>query len=366
MPIQEVLTGVTFPGSGLVNVSTLKNPLQYFGSLLALWSKGDAGLTPVAGVSEAVTSSAISGGVGTVGLSLANVNLAYTIGQNVTFAGITNATALNGTFKVTALGSNTISVATAASNVSSASESAATVVPAVVTAWGDNSSYVRNFNVLSDAAWPPAVAAYTSSINSAITQPMVVPVGINGPHKGDLKQTYSSALDFPATTPFSVVAAMIPGAAPGGVYPTDIGNISGTLAANGGWSLCAYQTGTVKQPTLRLVNTRATAECSVSTTATVTPGTPIILHAINTGTGTAAGLSMYINGVAQALTTQYDTLGGATTVTGNAISAPGAAATGGGIGTSSLLELFVVNKAMTSTDVALMDAYLNAKWGIHI
>jgi hypothetical protein len=365
MPIQEILTGVTFPGSGLVNVNTLKNPLQYFGSLLHLWSKADSGATLSPGISEAITTSSISGNVGTVGMSLANVSSAYKIGQSVTIAGCTNAPAINGSRIITALTTSTMSFAVNSANVTSAAESSATVVASQISDWLDNSSYGHNFNVIGDASWPgPAECSYTSALNAAITLPTVTPVSINGPHAGFLKQTYSSDFDFAATTPFSVVMAVIPGATPGNVYPTDIGNIAGS-AGSGGWSLSTWQTSAIKQPTFRLVNTRGTAECSVSTNATITPGTPVIIHAVNAGTGTAAGLSIYLNGVLQATTTLFDNLAGATTITGNAIALPGASSSGGGTSSATFLETFIVNKAMTATDVALMDGYLNAKWAIH-
>ena len=369
MPIQEILTGVTFPGSGLVNVNTLKNPLQYFGSLLHLWSKADSGVTLSPGLSVPVTASSITGNVGTITVNTnGNVNLAYALDQQITVANCTNATACNGTFPISAMGTTTLSFAVTAANVSSAAESSATVVAQQVSNWSDNSSYIHPWNVIGDINWPgPAEGSYTSPINTGITLPSLVSTGVNG-HRGFLRQTYSSDFDFPATSPFSIILAVIPGTSGGAgdVYPCTIGTVLGSAAGPpGGWSLSPFQTASVKQPTFRLINTKGTAEASISMSSAITSGTPCTLYAINSGAGNASGLSMYMNGISQATTTLFNTLGTATTVSGVAVGILGDASTGGGVSTDTVLEVIIVAKALTTTDIAFMDAYLNEKWGIH-
>lgn len=280
MPLQEILTGVTFPGSGLVNVNAVPNPLVYFGSLLKLWIKGDAGVT--------------NDGSG-----------------------------------------NALS-------------------------WADQSGNGVLF-------------AYPGSTSNA--NPIIVPTAQNGlpgvQNNGSatgrsnfLRAGFSAALDFLATQPFSVVAAYIPSSgASGATYDSLLGTSSGSSSGGIGWMI-GNISPTNTRPCLRLINARQTIECSVGVTAAISSG-PIILEVVNNGTGTAAGIQIYINGVLQATTTILDTLAGASTLAGTGLGTPGNGSGSWFLSRAVMLEALVVNKAMNAHDVAMADAYLNGKWAIH-
>lgn len=109
---------------------------------------------------------------------------------------------------------------------------------------------------------------------------------------------------------------------------------------------------------------------------TVTPSKPIIVTITTDGTGTAAGVTITINGVAY---TAGSTLGPVTyplaLTAANAgfyllaaPYAPGANASSGQFLTASkaqLGEVAVVNRVMTATEIAAMQRYLNRRWAIY-
>lgn len=280
MPIQEMLTGVTFP-SPTMNVNTIPTPAQLFGSALRLWLKGDVGVT--------------NDGSG-------NANL-----------------------------------------------------------WADQSGLLRNLAPASGTLDPLIVASAQNGLAglqstnaTSTTSPFLV-------------TPYIAELDFLATTPFCVAMAYKPAPVPSGtVYGGEIGNMAYTLTPGTGWLLGNLNNTAIK-PTLRLINTKATAECSASTSVALTSGTAYIIHAVNTGTGTAAGLKIYVNGVLQTMTTVFDTLAGASTQNSTRGVASPAVGTSGayGISRATVLEQYIVNRLPTAVEIAISDAYLNARYAIH-
>jgi hypothetical protein len=354
MPIQELLTGVTFT-SPVTNINTIPTPTQYFGSLLQLWLAANLGVTPTAGTPVAVTASAIASNVGTLTVP---VSSNFAIGQSVTLAGLTNATALNGTFTVLALPTGTtLTVPVTSANVTSASEASATCTGSVATVWADQSGLGRNLVVNAGATTNPAIV---SSAQNGL--PGLQSTGISNISSAFLRSPFVSALDFQWSSPFSVVMAYKPGNNAFSAYDGEIGNFQYNSGTCVGWLV---GTNSLK-PNLRLISTRGTAECSVSTSAALTAGTTYIVQLVNTGTGVASGLQIYVNGVLQTLTTLFDNLGAANTQTGvNGVAAPSAGTNTYGPGRSTILEAFIVSKAFTTRDASIVDAYLNQKWAIH-
>ena len=348
MPIQETLTGITFP-SPTLNINTIPNPLAYFGSLLQLWVKADVGITSATSPAVAVTASAITSNVGTVTITLNTApNNVFTVGETVTFAGLTNATALNGTFTILSLPTfSTLNVAVPAgtANVASAAESAGTATIPVVSVWADQSSYGRN---LSGSSNDPAIVP--ASQNGL---PGVVSSGANSNSDELLRAAYSASMDFLSTTPFSVVLAFKPGSASDDAIGTGTGP---------GWYAGTYNS----KPMLRLCNSQS-VQAAVSGSISTVNGTPYIVQYINAGTGAASGIQIYVNGVLATNTVILDNLAGASTQIGSSgVSLPAIAAGGGGFPSrATAYEAAVISKALTARDVQIMDAYLNNKWAIH-
>jgi hypothetical protein len=179
-----------------------------------------------------------------------------------------------------------------------------------------------------------------------------------------LRAGFSASLDFLATQPFSVIAAYIPSAGnSGATYDSLIGSSNGSSSAGIGWMLGNISSSN-DRPCLRLINSRQTVECSVGVSNALSPGA-VIVAAVNNGTGTAAGIQIYVNGVLQATTTILDTLAGASTQAGTGLGTPGNGSGTWFLSRAVMLEAMVITKAVTARDVALNDAYLNGKWAIH-
>jgi hypothetical protein len=354
MPIQELIQGVTFPNP-VLNVNTIPNPLTYLGSLLQFWVKGDAGVTSTSGPSVAVSASAISGDVGTLTLATAT---AYAVGQPITFAGLTNATALNGTFHVASQPSTTtVTVAVSAANVTSAAEASATATGSVASEWADQSGNSRN---LLQAGTVPMPAIITTAQNGlpGLKNPSTTTNGACG-----LRTAFSSALDLSATNPFSIMYAYIPFADNEGYYDLVLGNLTGgPIGWQAGHANALATDSNVLKPALRLAAS-STAQCLVTAASAIPAGQAVNITLVNSGSGTAAGVSIYVNGTQITTTTISDTLAGATTQTGNSgLSAPSSVTGGNWVGDSTLLEGMVISQALTQQQINVLNAYLTNKW----
>jgi len=274
MPIQELLTGVTFP-SPTINVNTIPNPLTYLGSQLQLWLEANAGIT--------------NDGTGAA---------AYDGDGNVS-------------------------------------------------AWADQSGNGRNLVQYQSNPIPPFVASAQNGLPGVQSN---ASANATCPY---LRSAYASGLDFAASTPFSV--AFKPG--------TSGDNIMGTYYSSAqGW----YVSLVAGKPALRICNS-ATVQCAASGSSALTLGTPYIVQLVNTGTGTAAGLQIYVNNVLQTNTVIIDNLAGAVTQNGTYGVAAPAIFSGNSSYESraTILEMGVASKAFSAHDAAIIDAYLNAKWAIH-
>jgi len=173
-----------------------------------------------------------------------------------------------------------------------------------------------------------------------------------------------SSLDFETTDPFTITFVIRFNSIGTWSYPVV------RAIPSSPWRGYSIVTGSAWSNRLQFALTSSWAAGSdsvawISGNTTLGINTNYIVTGVSTGTATAAGLSLYLNGAAETLTTVYDSLA-SNSIKSSANFNIGSRGDGAVALDGRVAETLVYNSALSSADRSAIECYLGSKYGITV
>jgi hypothetical protein len=220
-----------------------------------------------------------------------------------------------------------------------------------ITAWTDLSGAG---NTLGNATPANSLIENVASLNGL---PGLAPPTTNPTQEYSVVSTAAiTSLGFNLATPYTL-SAVIRRQPTGGVQRTNELILSNnTTTAFAGWQL---GTGSTYANTLSLRVTAATGMFLVHGSTALTSGTAYSLIVTYDGSGSAAGLQFYVNGVAETMTVITNTAVGSVT---NGPLVVGSGANNSFQNADTIYEVPIFNVKLTAAQITSLNAYFRSKW----